>query len=105
MASGTAAPLHLLVCIADRGPGLTADECALATQRFWRKSSAPHGSGLGLTIVQRIAESAGGCLRLLPGTAQEPGLVAELRLPLQLTPGAHGAQDLPLTGAQLLTQS
>lgn len=104
MASGTA-PLHLLVRIADRGPGLTADECALATQRFWRKSSAPHGSGLGLTIVQRIAESAGGCLRLLPGTAQEPGLVAELRLPLQLAPGAQGAQGLPLTGAQLLTQS
>jgi signal transduction histidine kinase len=104
MASGTAAPMHLLVRIADRGPGLTAEECALATQRLWRKSSAPHGSGLGLTIVQRIAESAGGCLRLLPGTAQEPGLVAELRLPL-LAAGTQMAQGLPLTGAQLLTQS
>lgn len=79
------APLHLLVRIQDQGAGMTAEECVLATQRFWRKSSAEHGSGLGLTIVQRIAQSAGGCLRLRPGP-EGKGLIAELRLPLRLLP-------------------
>ncbi len=79
-------PLHVLVRIQDQGAGMTAEECALATQRFWRKSSAMHGSGLGLTIVQRIAQSAGGCLRLLPGP-EGTGLVAELRLPVRLMHG------------------
>jgi signal transduction histidine kinase len=97
------APPQLLVRIADQGPGMTAEECALATERFWRKSSALHGSGLSLTIVQRIAERAGGCLQLRPGTAQAPGLVAELRLPLRL---AAGARDMStLTQAALLTKS
>lgn len=99
------APPQLLVRIADHGPGMTAEECALATERFWRKSSALHGSGLGLTIVQRIAESAGGRLRLLPGTAQAPGLVAELRLPLRLAADARAPNAPTLTAAALLTKS
>ena len=98
-------PLHLLVRIADQGPGMTAEECALATQRFWRKSSALHGAGLGLTIVQRIAESAGGCLRLLPGASGQAGLVAELRLPLRLAAGASAPHGLTLKPASLLTKS
>lgn len=83
---GSAPPLQLLVRIQDQGAGMTAEECKLATQRFWRKSSAVHGSGLGLTIVQRIAQSAGGCLRLQPGP-EGAGLVAELRLPVRLLTG------------------
>ena len=66
------------ICVRDEGAGLTADECGQALQRFWRKSGSDAGSGLGLTIVHRIAESAGGTLVLEPGT---PGLVARLRLP------------------------
>ncbi|MBS0507644.1 MAG: sensor histidine kinase N-terminal domain-containing protein [Proteobacteria bacterium] len=75
--------------VRDHGPGLTEQECAQALQRFWRKSSNGPGSGLGLTIVRRIAESAGGSLSLAPA---RPGLLARLHLPAP-TPSAgsgHG---------------
>jgi signal transduction histidine kinase len=64
---------------------LSAEECAQALQRFWRKTSATQGSGLGLTIVQRIAESAGGQLHLAPGTGIGRDLVASAAA------GAHRA--------------
>lgn len=70
------------ICVRDQGPGLTAEECAQAPERFWRKAANGPGSGLGLTIVRRIAESMGGALELAPG---HPGLVARLRLPVQLS--------------------
>jgi len=79
-ASTATAPATLQIQVQDHGPGLSAEECTQALQRFWRKTSATQGSGLGLTIVQRIAESAGGQLQLAPGA---PGLVATLSLPLQ----------------------
>ncbi|PWW48925.1 ATP-binding protein [Melaminivora alkalimesophila] len=65
--------------VRDHGPGMSAEECAQATQRFWRKEPMGSGSGLGLTIARRIAESAGGTLELRPA---DPGLVATLELPL-----------------------
>lgn len=68
------------MCVHDQGPGLTAQECEQAMQRFWRKSGSGPGSGLGLTIVRRIAESVGGTLVLEPGA---PGLLARLSLPAQ----------------------
>lgn len=71
------------ICVRDRGPGLTAHECEQALQRFWRKGASTTGSGLGLTIVRRIAESAGGSLVLEPAA---PGLLARLRLPVQAAP-------------------
>ena len=53
-------------CVLDQGPGLSAEDCAVATQRFWRKQHQTHGSGLGLAIVQRIAQCSGGLLQLMP---------------------------------------
>ena len=73
-------PAQLHIQVRDHGPGLSADECDQALQRFWRKTSTTQGSGLGLTIVQRIAESAGGQLHLAPAA---PGLAVTLTLPLQ----------------------
>lgn len=85
----------LQIQIRDQGPGLSPAECELALQRFWRKTSTTQGSGLGLTIVQRIAESAGGQLQLAPvaapadNTPHAPapsgtsGLEVTLTLPLQ----------------------
>ena len=52
--------------VLDQGPGLSREDCALATQRFWRKQHQAHGSGLGLAIVQRIAQCSGGVLELQP---------------------------------------
>ena len=80
VASATTAPALLQIQVRDHGPGLSDDECNQALQRFWRKTSTTQGSGLGLTIVQRIAESAGGQLHLAPAA---PGLAVTLTLPLQ----------------------
>lgn len=67
--------------VMDRGPGLDEEQCAQATQRFWRRGITSPGSGLGLSIVSAIARSGGGDFHLFPGG--EGGLVAQLTLPLR----------------------
>ena len=48
------------VKVRDRGPGISDEERALIFQRFWRRDRNSQGnSGLGLSIVQRIAELHG----------------------------------------------
>ena len=64
--------------VQDDGPGLTAREVTLATQRFWRRGSG-RGSGLGLSVVAAIAERFGGSLDLV--TREAGGLEATLTLP------------------------
>jgi signal transduction histidine kinase len=45
------------VIVQDRGPGIPQEERELIFQRFWRRDRNQQGSsGLGLSIVQRIAE-------------------------------------------------
>jgi len=45
------------VTVQDRGPGIPEEERELIFQRFWRRDRNQQGStGLGLSIVQRIAE-------------------------------------------------
>jgi signal transduction histidine kinase len=45
------------VSILDQGPGISEDERKLIFRRFWRRDRRKAGStGLGLSIVQRIAE-------------------------------------------------
>jgi two-component system sensor histidine kinase QseC len=63
--------------VRDAGPGMTDEELARATERFWRRGEG--GSGLGLSIVQAIATRVGGALALRshPGG----GLEARLSLP------------------------
>lgn len=50
--------------VCDLGPGLSEEDCAHATRRFWRREAGPQGSGLGLAIVQAIATRHGGDLQL-----------------------------------------
>lgn len=65
--------------VLDRGKGMSEQECAEAVRRFWRGGKSGQGSGLGLSIVQAIAQRYGGSLRLAPRTGG--GLCAELHLP------------------------
>ncbi len=70
-----------LLEVADRGPGVDEAELPELGSRFYRASSARGpGSGLGLSIVQRIAEGCGGTVRYRRGDDGR-GLVVEVRLP------------------------
>lgn len=71
---------RLSFLVLDRGPGLSEAECAQAVQRFWRRSKAGPGSGLGLSIVGSIASRCGGELSLRP--REGGGLSAELTMRL-----------------------
>ncbi|WP_189145141.1 HAMP domain-containing sensor histidine kinase [Streptomyces lacrimifluminis] len=67
--------------VRDHGPGIPADEIPHVFDRFWRSPSARAlpGSGLGLSIVARTIQQAGGEVSLKP--AGGGGTVATVRLP------------------------
>lgn len=70
------------LAVRDHGPGLRPEELERATDRFWRSQTHQNvtGSGLGLAIVRRVAELAGGDVRLdLPDGG---GLRVTVELPL-----------------------
>ena len=55
--------------IADQGAGLTDEQKAHATRRFWRADTTRAGTGLGLAIVDALAKASGGSVAL----ADAPG--------------------------------
>ncbi|MFJ3926523.1 sensor histidine kinase [Streptomyces sp. NPDC090022] len=73
--------------VRDHGPGIPAEELPHVFDRFWRSPSARAlpGSGLGLSIVARTVQRAGGTARLRPAEPG-PGTVAEIRIPGAPTP-------------------
>jgi signal transduction histidine kinase len=74
---------QLELTIEDDGPGIPEDFVATATARFTRASQATEGAGLGLAIVQRIAERGGGALALR--NVAPHGLRVTLRIPTART--------------------
>jgi signal transduction histidine kinase len=53
------------VTVRDRGPGISDEERELIFRRFWRRDRNQQGSsGLGLSIVQRIAELHGASIEV-----------------------------------------
>ncbi len=79
-----------VIRVSDTGPGVTDQQLALLTDRFYRvddaRARATGGSGLGLSIVESIVEAHGGSIRAEHN--QPEGLVLTLRLP-----GAVSATD------------
>ncbi|WP_086867850.1 HAMP domain-containing sensor histidine kinase [Streptomyces viridochromogenes] len=75
-----------VLTVRDHGPGIAADELPYVFDRFWRSPSARAlpGSGLGLSIVARTVEQAGGQVALT--RAEDGGTVATVRLPGAPTP-------------------
>ena len=72
----------VLIEVIDDGPGMSDADKAHAFDRFWRAptSRAGAGTGLGLPIVQRLVEHAGGSVRLLDRDGA-PGLLVRVELP------------------------
>jgi two-component system osmolarity sensor histidine kinase EnvZ len=73
--------------VSDAGDGIAAADVEAMKQPFRRAGAArsgPPGSGLGLSIVERIAQNHGGGLDLL--AVQPQGLRARFRLPREVMP-------------------
>ncbi|MEU6353528.1 HAMP domain-containing sensor histidine kinase [Streptomyces sp. NPDC047072] len=75
-----------VLTVRDHGPGIPAEELPHVFDRFWRSPSARAlpGSGLGLSIVARTVEQAGGEVTL--ARAEGGGTIATVRLPGAPTP-------------------
>lgn len=72
------------ITVSDEGPGIPPSEHDAIFQRFWRGSNAGKGSGLGLSIVRRIAERHGGTVLVTSDVGQ--GSTFTLRLPAPIHP-------------------
>ena len=62
----------------DNGPGLGDAQREQAFERFWRDSDLPGGCGLGLSIVQEIAQRHRGEARV--SAVQPQGLRVTIQL-------------------------
>jgi signal transduction histidine kinase len=78
------------IAVADRGPGIGAEDRERALQRFVRleKSRSRPGAGLGLSLVAAVARMHGGSVRLEDNT---PGLRAVLVIPMSHPAARSGA--------------
>ncbi|WP_316743721.1 HAMP domain-containing sensor histidine kinase [Streptomyces sp. MK7] len=79
--SCTAEGDHVVLTVADDGPGLTQEEISQATTRFWRaaRPGGTTGTGLGLAIAEQLLAGRGGRLELSP--VRPHGLRARALLP------------------------
>lgn len=76
----------IVLAVRDDGETIAEADLQRLTQRFFRVlGSGVSGSGLGLSIVARIAELHGGELRFGPGLNAR-GLGAEIVLPMKIQP-------------------
>jgi hypothetical protein len=86
------------ISVADRGPGVPAQERDKVVDRFYRSAGVAGipGSGLGLSLVNAIAHHHGGQLVLADNA---PGLRATLRLPKSPGAGTGPVPEMALAGA------
>jgi signal transduction histidine kinase len=69
------------VSVRDHGPGIPESERQLVFRRFWRRDRArAGGAGLGLAIVERVAQAYRGTIRI--EGASGSGAMFVLTLPL-----------------------
>jgi signal transduction histidine kinase len=87
--SASVTPTGADIVVADQGPGIPPADRARAAERFFRGEIARNtpGSGLGLALVQAVAQLHGGSLHLADAA---PGLVAILSLPGHDGPSVSG---------------
>ncbi|MFD9697757.1 ATP-binding protein [Lentzea sp. NPDC059081] len=74
---------HVLIAVADTGPGISEDDLPHVFDRFWRadrsRSRSTGGSGLGLAIVRKLVEAHGGTVDVISTTGV--GTTFRVRLP------------------------
>jgi len=74
---------HAELTVADRGPGMTAEQASRVFERFYRtdgaRTRASGGAGLGLAIAAALAAAHGG--EITVDTAPGHGAAFCLRLP------------------------
>ncbi len=87
--SASVTPAGMEIAVADQGPGIPEADRLRATERFFRGELARNtpGAGLGLALVQAVAQLHGGRLRLADAA---PGLVAVITLPAHDEPAPAG---------------
>lgn len=80
---------YAVITIADAGIGMSAEQLSHAFDKFWRADEARtvKGFGLGLSIVQQIAQLHGGDISLAPN--EYGGVTARLSIPRQLSRSSH----------------
>jgi len=72
-------PAHHQLHVCDQGPGMSDEDKARSTRRFWRGSTTSPGTGLGLAIASALALASSGRLEL--ADAPDHGLSVTLTLP------------------------
>lgn len=76
---------RVLLRVADSGPGLGPEERSRIVERFHRGQGSGEGSGIGLSIVARIAELHGARLTFSDGL-EGRGLAVEVSFPTAFSP-------------------
>ena len=91
--SAHAAGDHVVVELADRGPGIPAGDEQKIFEKFYRRSAgdSPSGVGLGLTICRGIVELHGG--KIEAQNRPDGGAVFRFTLPSEGQPPAIPADE------------
>jgi len=87
---------YIELSVADRGPGIPADEQQKIFEKFYRGSTAVgrrvRGSGIGLSITKHVAEIHGG--QVLVDSHAGEGSTFTLRIPVRTPPELAQAEGL-----------
>jgi two-component system sensor histidine kinase GlrK len=84
---------HLILDVADTGPGIANDERALVFDAFYtgktEQAGKVKGTGIGLSVVTEFVQAHGGTIELVDGV--HPGAHFRIRLPAR--PAARRAES------------
>lgn len=80
----------LVLQVADTGIGIPHDQQARIFQRFYQVDNTHSGSGIGLSLVQKLVQSHHGCITL----DSEPGKGSVFTVRLPQAPSAYTPQEL-----------